>query len=267
MHARSVLLCQILEKTNNPKWKEHLSAAAAIARSGAKTMTLQDEALRLAELKRQLVQMLDKGCIEKAGHALSTYLELKASLKQRMLDEPTISVEDAGVREVLHTISKEVGEFDDAAIEKLGAELLYPWFSHHDYVRALDELRPLILQCDTSESVKRLVGQVRGCYAFQQYDAAFGLCRTVLEASIRDICVRQGLFHDLSENAVLYEKLNWCKLRNKVSCGQLNKKLKDLYGRLCEVLHAQRAAVAKDAREVFQETLLVIEELYEFHGL
>ena len=97
MHARSVLLCQILEKTNNPKWKEHFSAAAAIARSGAKTMTLQDEALRLAELKRQLVQMLDKGCIEKAGHALSTYLELKASLKQRMLDEPTISVEDAGV--------------------------------------------------------------------------------------------------------------------------------------------------------------------------
>ena len=49
--------------------------------------------------------------------------------------------------------------------------------------------------------------------------------------------------------------------------GRLNEKLKDLYGRLCEVLHARKAVVSKDAREVFLETLLVIEKLYESHGL
>ena len=159
------------------------------------------------------------------------------------------------------------GEFDDADIEELGSKLFYSWYSHHEYVRALDELRPMILRCDTSESVERLVERVRRCYAFEQYDATFGLCRTLLEASIRDICVRRGLFPELSNNAILYEKCNWRQLRDRVSSGRLNEKLKDLYGRLCEVLHARKAVVSKDAREVFLETLLVIEKLYESHGL
>ena len=136
---------------------------------------------------------------------------MRTCLRTRILDESAISIEDTTARQILHKISsgdglhsdkvvkrlKElsgddlaVGEFDDADMEKLGDELFYSWYSHHNYVTALAELRPLILQSDTSESVKHLVGQVKGCYAFQQYDAAFALCRTLLEASIRDICVR-----------------------------------------------------------------------------
>ena len=52
----------------------------------------------------------------------------------------------------------------------------------------------------------------------------------------------------------------------EVSCGPLNERLKDLYGRLSEVLHARRAVGIADVREVLGETLLVIEELYESHG-
>ena len=258
-------------------------------------MTLQADALRLAELDQQVARTLVEGNTEELGHALVAYVELRKSLKRRILDESQISVEDAKARNVLLRIGgsdglpsdnvvnrlvtlgdeeQSLGEFDEADIEELGSELFYSWYSHQEYVTALTELRPLLLRCDTSESVKRLVRQVKGCYAFQQYDAAFGLCRTLLEASIRDICVRRGLFPDRSEYAVLYEKLNWCELREKVSSIQpndkselINDKLCDLYRRLCEVLHARRSVVAKDAREVFQKTLLIIEELYEFHGL
>ena len=253
--------------------------------SGAKTMALQDDALRLAELDRQVVQTLIEANTEKLSHVLSAYLKLRVGLKRQMLDESVISVEDATACEVLHKIASSdglqsdkfvkrlkqlkgydalaTGEFDDADIEELGSKLFYSWYSHHEYVRALDELRPMILRCDTSESVERLVERVRRCYAFEQYDATFGLCRTLLEASIRDICVRRGLFPELSNNAILYEKCNWRQLRDRVSSGRLNEKLKDLYGRLCEVLHARKAVVSKDAREVFLETLLVIEKLYE----
>ena len=251
-------------------------------------MSLRDNALRLAELDQQVVRALIDCDTEELCHALYAYEELRKSLKNQLLDKSVVSVEDVEAGEILRKITDGDGlrsdevikqllafrddepttyEFDDVDIEELGSNLFYSWYSHHEYVTALTELRPLILQCDTSESVKRLVGQVKHCYAFQQYDAAYGLCRTLLEASIRDICVRRKLFPTLSENAVLCEKLSWCKLRNVVSSGQLNEKLKALYERLCDVLHARSAAGANEARETFQETLLLIEELYEAHKL
>lgn len=251
-------------------------------------MSLRDNALRLAELDQHVVRALIECDTEEFCHALHAYEELRKNLKNQLLDKSVISVRDLEASEILRKIADGDGlrsdevirqlsalrddeptteELDDVDIEELGSNLFYSWYSHHEYVTALAELRPLILQCDTSESVKRLVGQVKQCYAFQQYDATYGLCRTLLEASIRDICVRRNLFATLSENDVLCEKLSWSKLRNVVSSGRLNEKLKALYERLCVVVHARNAAGAIDARETFQETLLLIEELYEAHEL
>lgn len=250
-------------------------------------MALQDDILRLTELDRQVFQALIEGNTEAFPHALGAYLELRSSLKREMLDESVISVEDARAREILHKVSSgdglqsdkiverlqelgggdlAVGELDDAEVEELGSELFYSWYSHHEYVRALAELRPLVLRSGASESVKRLTGQIRSCFAFQQYDAAFALCRTLLEACIRDICVRRNLLPEPADDAVLLEEYHWGCLRDKVSSGPLNQSLKDLYRRLSEVLHARRAVGIADVREVFKETLLVIEDLYENHG-
>ena len=250
-------------------------------------MSLQDDALRLVELDQEVVRAVVEGKREAFGAALGAYMELRKSLKIRLLDESAASVANAEATEVLRKIGGGEGlasdkvierlaalsgedislEFDNAELEELGSELFYSWYSHYEYVTGLAELRPLILRGAAPESVTRLVRQVKDCYAFQQYDAAFGLCRTLLEASIRDICERCGLFPDLGENVVLYEKYNWGQLRDKVSSGSLRERLRDLYGRLCEVMHARKTATRKEAREVFRETLEVVEELYENHGL
>ncbi len=250
-------------------------------------MSLQDDALRLVEFDQQVVRALLESDTEALGAALAAYMELRKSLKTRLLDESAASVANAEAAEVLRKIGGGEGlpsdkvierlaahsgedishEFDDAELEELGSELFYSWYSHHEYVTALGELRPLILRGAAPESVTRLVRQVKNCYAFQQYDAAFGLCRTLLEASIRDICERCRLFPELGENVVLYEKYNWGQLRDKVSSGSLREQLRDLYGRLCEVMHARKTVTGKEAREVFRETLEVVEELYENHGL
>ena len=249
-------------------------------------MAVQDDVLRLAALDQQVVQALVDRNIEKFCQVFSAFRTLKLDLKQRMLDECVVTEKDEVVREVVYKIHRsgdfqseemvqklsklgggnfEDDEFSDAEIEELGSKIFYSWFSGTEYVTALIELRPLILHCETSENVKRLVDQIRNCYAFQQYDAAFGLCRTMLEACIRDICVRRALFPELSESAVLYERRKWAELRDRVACGELKEKLKALYERQCRVLHARSAAGAQDAREVFKETLLVIEELYKLH--
>ena len=251
-------------------------------------MPLEDDALRLEQLDQEVVRALVERDLEALGTALDAYEELRRKLKTLLLDKSTVPMTDGNAAKVLRRIGSGEGlpseniidrlaahsgedisahEFDDADLEELGSELFYSWYSHYEYVRALGELRPLVLRNAAPESVTRLIWQVKQCYAFQQYDAANGLCRTLLEASIRDICERCKLFPDLGENVVLYEKYSWRQLRDKVSSGLLQEKLRDLYGRLCDVLHARRTVTAEGARVAFEETLEVIERLYEEHEL
>lgn len=88
----------------------------------------------------------------------------------------------------------------------------------------------------------------------------------MLEASIRDISVRLGLLPEPTDNQTLVEHYSWGCLRNNVSSGRLNEKLKIHYGRLCEVTHARRATTAGDALAQLRDTLSVIEELYGYDG-
>ena len=254
----------------------------------AVVMSLQDDALRLGALDRQVVRAVVEGDRNALVTALVAYVDLRKRLKTGLLDKSAARVADEGAAEILRKVGSGDGllsdkiicrlaahsgedasthEFDEAELEELGSELFYSWYSHFEYVRALGELRPLVLHSATSEIVERLVWQVKQCYAFQQYDAAYALCRTLLEASIRDICMRRQLFPDLGENVILYEKYKWYQLRNRVSTGKLRDKLKDLYGRLSAVLHARQTVTAKIAHETFGETLEVIEWLYEENEL
>ena len=242
------------------------------------------------ELDRQVIQAITAGDVEEAGRGLRKYAEMKVILRKQTLSEPVISVKDEVAKDALRKIiegdsftsdqlwnrlhmltGEEISLHDlsDAEIDELGSEIFYSWYSHHEYISAHSELRPLILHCDVSDSVKRLVRQVKDCYAFQQFDAAFGLCRTLLEASIRDICAREKeLFPNKSEEDILYGYISWDDLREEVCTGRLNEKLICHYRELNKVLHARRKeTTARHVHEAFRETLLMIEELYGLHRL
>ena len=239
-------------------------------------MTLQDDALRLAKLDQEVGRALCEGDVENLRRVLLAYVELRESLRIQLLDESVISVGDVKAGEILRKVASgsdlqsdefikqlrthgggepAAEEFDDLDTEELGLELFYSWYSHHEYITALAELRPLILRCSTSNGVRRLVGEVKQCYAFQQYNAVFAMCRALLEESAREIGEQRGLGRIRGKYGP--------DLFKKVSNGPLRKKLGDLYGRLSKVSHALREATAEDARKVFQKTLSAVEELYE----
>ena len=250
-------------------------------------MTLQDDALRLAELDQEMAQLVRDGKTEKLICALAEYVKLRSSVHHRMLDEDVISIEEARAREVLRRIAggegleaddlvKALGEvtgnsdlaafgvLGDAEIEDLGWDLFYSWYGPHEYVRGRSELRPLIPECGASPTVKRLVGEARQCYAFQQYDAATTMCRALLEAGVRDVCERLGLIRRSSKS---YGD-GWSRLLGKAMCTlgieeSFKKKLKRLYGDLCTVAHAERTATPRKVLTEFHETLSGLEELYE----
>lgn len=257
-------------------------------RSIADKQSLQDEALRLVELDRRVIRAVVEQNKQDFFTALEDYLALRKRLKVRLLDESAVTVEDAEAAEVLRKITTGVGlpsdkvierlsaqleeggasqEFDDQELRQIGSDVFYSWFSHHEYIAGLAELRPLIVRGSVVETVSRLVRQVKDCYAFQQYDAAYGLCRTVIEASVRDICVRRQLFPDLGDNVLLFEEFKWSQLRDRVSTGPLRERLKTLYSELCALLHGRKTVTREEAYRAFEQTLQVVEELYATHGL
>jgi hypothetical protein len=255
---------------------------------GDVSMPLQDDLLELAALDRRAVQAVIEENWEDLKTTLSAYQALRRDIRGRLLDQTAISVANADAVALLQKITTGEGlptdkiirqlhsasgaeeppsEFSDDELEALGSELFYSWFSHYEYISGLAELRPLAVNGSVGESVSRLVRQVKDCYAFQQYDAAFGLCRAVIEASVRDICVRRRLFPELGENVVLFEEFKWSQLRDKVSSGPLREQLRRLYSDLCAVLHARRTVAKDEARRAFEETLQIVEQLYAAHGL
>jgi hypothetical protein len=220
--------------------------------------------------------------------ALSEYQALRRDIRTHLLDQAVISISDLDAVALLQKITTGEGlptdkvlqrihsasgsdqppeEFGEDDLEALGSDLFYSWFSHYEYIRGLAELRPLVVSGAVGESVSRLVRQIKDCYAFQQYDAAYSLCRAAIEASIRDICVRLQLFPDLGENVILFEKFSWTQLRDKVSSGDLRQRLSALYSDLSAVLHARKSVPKDEAHRAFEDTLQIIEQLYAAHGL
>ena len=251
-------------------------------------MSLQDDLLTLSALDRRVVRAAVEGDWETLATVLNDYQALRKSIRTRSLDQPVASMDDPDAAALLRKIvggeglptdkilkklssTSDAGqlheEFSDDELEALGSDLFYSWFSHFEYIAGLAELRPLVVRGTVAESVSRLVWQIKDCYAFQQYDAAYTLCRTVIEASIRDICVRRQLFPDLGENVILFEKFSWGQLRDKVSSGSLRERLKSLYSDLSAVLHGRKTVAKDEARRAFEETLEVVEALYAAHDL
>ena len=251
-------------------------------------MSLQDDLLALDIIDRRVV----KAVVERDGEnlipAVSEYQSLRKSIRTRLLNQTVATVDDARAIDLLRKITTGDGlptdrilehmvsmtgsdqlpeEFGDEELDALGSNLFYSWFSHVEYITGLAELRPLVVRTLVGENVARLVQQIKDCYAFQQYEAAYSLCRTVIEASIRDICVRCQLFPNLGENVILFEKFNWRQLREKVSSGSLEEQLKLIYSELSMVLHGRKTVSKDEARHAFENTLQVVEKLYMAHGL
>lgn len=237
-------------------------------------MSLQDDLLALDELTWIVNRAIIERNLEDLKSTLTEYELLLKSIRICLLDKSVASIEDPQAIEILRKITTGNGlrnqlqdEFSEEELDKLGSDLFYSWFSHIEYIIGLAELRPLVVHSSVSVCVSRLVRQVKDCYVFQQYEAAYSLCRTVIEASIRDICVRCRLFPSLDENIILFEKVYWGDLRDKVSSGSLRDQLSLIYSELSKVLHSRKIVSKDEALHAFEDTLNVVEELYKAHGL
>ena len=248
-------------------------------------MLLLDMLLELAARDRRVIRAFVEFNEKELTAALKEYQVLRTDIREQLLDPSVVSISDTRAVALLQKITTGEGlptdkllkqlyapedapdDLDGLDLDQLGSDLFYSWFSDFEYIKGLSELRPLVIRGAVAESVSRLVRQIKDCYAFQQYDAALSLCRTAVEASVRDICLQRKLFPDLGENVILFEEFKWSTLRDRVSSGQLRERLRVLYRDLSTVLHGRRSVSKEEARTAFENTLRTIEQLYAANNL
>lgn len=255
-------------------------------------LELTKNALRLKEVNRLIVKSVTEGKTEDLYKLLGEFLILKKNIKVSLIDTAisVVEISDKIAQNIIRKINDkwvfeadkiikvlegrigiklnfdELGEED---IEELGSDLFYSWFSHYEYVEGLYNIGSLIVGISVPPALKEFVAEARACFAFQQYNAVYSLCRTILEVGIRDVCKRKGIIKTKKENLTYLEQYqdNISQLIDKISKGGLRKKIKHIYySKTSFLIHGHKTTTQKEAKEVLHETLKTVQEVYSYNG-
>lgn len=239
----------------------------------------------------EIVNKIDKEdseiVIKELLRLFQEYGFLKRKIKSLFVDNSVIETDNKEVKELLQMIvfnrptslkiekylnvlensfsqPFNLDELNEEEIDNLGSEYFYSWFSHYEYIKSLYEIEVLIVDIAVPDHLKQFVNEIRKCYAFQQYNAANSLCRTILEIAMRDIGIKIGEIHWSKEDGdtkEFYRQYPPWDMRNKVTKGndKLRNRIKKLYDELSSLIHGYNSNVNISIKE----TLLVIQDIYE----
>lgn len=248
-------------------------------------------ALRLKQTEKALVKAVIESDREGVAKYLAEFVELRRDIKVAMLQHPVIQVPEATdpeAKRILRKVSAGepfgierategtglgdalLTELGETEIDELGRDLFYVWFSHHDYIVSLYEVGSLVLSVGTLPD--RLVGfvdEAKSCYAFQQYSAVCALCRMMLEIAVKDMAIHCGVLRGDQDNVRSLERRgadlhgiieSLCEL---AAFSKHRAQLHQIRRRGNQVIHGNKEISAEDAKQLLQDTLLAINDLYE----
>lgn len=248
--------------------------------------TLQKDALEMRRLNRLMVKAVAESDLSSLQKILPEYLETKKRIKAQLLEIPTPKIHDRQALGILRRLSEGVnlpadnivtaleemagvqgsltalGEED---IESLGSDLFYSWFSHYEYIEGLYEMGSLVVSISVPDHLSKFVNEAKNSYAFQRYNAVYSLCRTILESSVRDICVRRRFITQRQGNLIAIEEYRWRDLKEAVAKGSLRRQLGDLYSELSSLIHGRKVVSGEIAKTAFESTLKTVHALYAYH--
>ena len=252
---------------------------------------LTRNALRLKEVNRLVVKTTIEGSLEDLGKLLNEFRHLKKSLKIGLIDISIPKIDNKEAQEMMNRIVAEhvfeadkiisdlegitgekfnVNELDPEETDQLESGLFYSWFSGYEYVNALYEIGALILGVSVPRILVDFVSEARSCFAFQQYNALYSLCRTIIEVAVRDICKRKGFIEENEGNVIFFEQYqrdNISQLINNISKGGLKRTIKDIYyNKTSFLIHGHKTTKRIESKELFRETMSAVQELYSQNG-
>ncbi len=242
---------------------------------------LQQDAAELKRSDIEVIKFILEADMEKAIAALQKFVELKKKIKIQLMEISVANIQDINAREVLEKIQQNVSfqsdkildsiqsksdsnfdffELDDDEINEY-QDLLYVWFGPEIYVRGLYQIGSLIIGLSIPNFLKEYVDEARQCYAFQQYNAVYGLCRTIIETAIRHKCQRKGIIKYPKGKITDIDEYRPGALIDKCTSGNLRDRIKEIYADTSSLLHGRKTINSGDASFMFKNTLKAVQDL------
>lgn len=214
---------------------------------------LTQSALRLREVNRLAIKTAIEGSVKGLLKLLDEFRGIKKTLKIGLIDTAISKIENKEAQRIMNQIVGEhvfeadkiiadleglsgnkynVNELDPEETEQLESDLFYSWFSGYEYISGLYEIGAIILGVSVPKILVDFVSEARSCFAFQQYNALYSLCRTIIEVAVRDICKRKKFIQENEGDVIAFEQYNRdniSQLINKISKYELRRRIKGIY--------------------------------------
>lgn len=159
-------------------------------------VVLTQDAIKLKRIDQLIVKLILEWNIEELLRTVEEFMDLRKKIKKDLIDYPTAKIHDTQAQEILSKIIQEepfqadkfikplenqtdesfdFDKLENYELEELSEDLFYSWFSAYEYLKGLYEIGSLIVGFSIPDTLKAYVSEARMCYAFQQYNAVYGL--------------------------------------------------------------------------------------------
>jgi hypothetical protein len=158
-----------------------------------------------------------------------------------------------------------VSYLPDSKLYDVSWDEFHGWHGTEGYVLSRIIARALISPVTLPPSIPKIMNEIRMCYAFGQTIAVHGLCRTLIETALTDVCLRIGVLLEAQVKSDYFfkdfppqKRIRWT-LR-----GRLQSEALELYGVTSRVVHGSERPADTDT--VIQNTIELVERLYAEHA-
>lgn len=196
-----------------------------------------------------------------------------------------ITTENDNVRQFHNDFNKLLDVDLSDELKQLASDEFYSWFSGEEYIQDKIKGQLLILQSERlPEYLTDYVNEIRECFTFQRYIAAFVLCRTVFEIAIRDLTHKNQLLKENSKHWNLVKDFiaNQLEKNNRslekylptlevyielLSCipsfQQYKNEMHELRAQGNSVIHANKIVGRTECQKMVRDTFWLTHKLYE----
>ena len=149
----------------------------------------------------------------------------------------------------------------DSEASDISWDSFHGWHGTDDYLAGIIVARPLIAPVQVPGTLSKIIQEIRMCYAFGQLIAVYGLCRTLFETALTDVCVHVGVLtqEDVDGN-YLSRRLRLKGRIDRTLQGAAHGEASMLYCELSQVVHG--SAEPNNVDSVIRQTINLTERLY-----
>lgn len=142
-------------------------------------------------------------------------------------------------------------------------DTFYSWMDPYTYLRGLYDIGALIIDTSVPKFLEGFLRETRDCYALEQFNAVFSLCRTVIEIAAKNRYERLGLGKRDLVNSTDQERNYGRYYIDQSTSGELRTRAQNEYKAACEIVHGERMVGKDEAREMLKRTLSLVQDLCE----